>query len=118
MFFEIKVGRLLKVGIERRRPQKAVELEMANAILSRWNLAGCRNDVEAGLIEHDSVGLDLPLLWVLSRGLILGANDPLVHDRPVDRTQNSMLPLVALGRQAADVEHLPVRFVMLPNRRG
>ena len=78
--FEIEIGRFLKEGVERRGFQEAVELEMANAVMARRNFVRGGDDVEAALIKDDGIGLDLPLLRVLSRGLIDGQDDaPLVE---------------------------------------
>src|SRR5437667_12653668 len=45
--FQIKIGRLLEVRIERRRPQKAVELEMANAVFPWRYYVGGGDAVQA-----------------------------------------------------------------------
>ena len=48
MGFEVEIGRLLKKGVERRGPQKAIELQMANAIFPGSNFVGSRDDVGFG----------------------------------------------------------------------
>src|SRR5436190_10741470 len=118
MSFQVKIGRLLKEGVERRRPQETIELEVANAVLSLRNFMGRGDDVQTALIENHGVRLDLAILRVLARRLILGLDDSLFQNGPVDRAQNAVLPLIALGGHAADVEHLPIGLVVLPNRAG
>ena len=90
----------------------------------RWRMRSCarRNfvrggdDIQAALIKHDRVRLDFSLLRVFAGRLILGLHDAPLENRPVDRAQDAVLPLVAFGGHAADVEHLAIGFVVLPDR--
>src|SRR4051794_9966302 len=114
MRFQVKIGRLLKEGIERRRPQKAVQLEVANTVLARRNLVRGGDDVQAALIKDDGIGFDLSLLGVFAWRLVFSDDDAALEDGPVDGAQDAVLPLVAFGGHAADEENLAIRFIVLP----
>src|SRR5262245_43681357 len=59
MRFQVEIRRPPEEGIERHGPQKAVELQVANAIFPDRNLMSRGNDIQTALIKHDRVRLDL-----------------------------------------------------------
>src|SRR5262245_55692875 len=117
VLFEIEVRRPFKARWKRRGPQKAVELQMTDAVLLQRNFVGRRDNVQAALIKDDGIRLNLPLLRVSAQRLILGLQDAVCHDGPMNGVENSMLPLVTLRRQAADKKCLPIFLIVLPDGR-
>src|SRR5262245_43398698 len=118
MGLEVEIARPLEEHIERRGVQEAVELEVADAVSPWRELVRGGHDVKAALIKDHGVGLDLALLRVLARRLIFGLDDTALENCAMDSAQDAVLPLVALGGQAADVEDLAIGFIVLPDRGG
>src|SRR4051812_19624601 len=116
MLFQVKIGRLLKKLVERSGPQKTVELEVADTVFAGGHFMSSRDNVKTALIEHDGIGFDLSRLRLASRGLIFGLDNAMLLDSPVDRAQQAMLPGIGLRRQAADIKHLAIGLIVLPDR--
>src|SRR5262249_39370141 len=85
MSFQVEVGRPLKELVERFGPQKSVELQMPDALLSGRDFMSRGHDVEAALVEDDGIGLDLPRLRIFAGRLIFGFYDAPLQDGPVER---------------------------------
>src|SRR5262249_985278 len=117
MGFEVEIGRLLKERVKRRGAKEAIELEMADTVLAGRYFMGGGDDIEAALIEDDRVRLDFSLLRIFARGFVFGGANPPLENRPVDRAQDAVLPLVAFGRHAANEQDLAIGLIVLPDRR-
>src|SRR5438477_12844354 len=91
---------------------------MADAVWTGWNLAGRGDDIEASLVKYDGVGFDLSAPRVSAGWLILGLHNPVLENSAVNRAQYAVLPLIAFGWHAANVEHLAIGLVMLPDGVG
>ena len=82
------------------------------------DLVGGRDDVQAGLIEHDGVGLDATPCRRAAGRLILHFHDAMFQDRPVQCLEHALLGRVRLGRHSQHVQDAAVLFVVIGHRRG